>query len=227
MVILGLDASLARCSAAVLAGGVVLAEACEEGSRGYATALPGMAADVLRRAGLAAAGLDAVAVTVGPGSFTGLRASLALAHGIALAAGRPVLGVTVAEALAMAAAPQCAGRPLWVAIDSRRGDSRRGRVFLHRGEGAFESVALDALPRPGGPVAVAGDAAVAVAAQLAARGEDAVLTDARLPLARHVAAAGAMRLAGGLATLPAQPLYVDPPEARLPAGGLRPPPWNG
>lgn len=218
MMILGLDASLARCSAAVLANGAVLAEAQDEGGRGYASLLPGMARDVLRAAGLSAAALDGVAVTVGPGSFTGLRAALALAHGIALPVGRPVVGVLVAEALAEAV-PADDGRVLWVAIDSRR-----GRVFLHRGAAAAESVALDDLPRPSGPVAIAGDAAEAVAARLAARGDDALLTDARLPLARHVAAVGARRLAGLLAPLPAQPLYVDPPEARPPAGGLRPPP---
>ncbi len=221
MLILGLDASLARCSAAVLADGVVRAERCEEGSRGYATVLPALVREALREAGLHAAALDGVAVTVGPGSFTGIRAALALAHGIALAVGRPALGVTVAEALAEAV-PERGGRALWVAIDSRR-----DRVFLWRGDGAFLPVALDALPCPQEPVAVAGDAAVAVVAGLLARGADVMLTDARMPLARHVAAVGARRLAGGLAPLAAQPLYIDPPEARLPAGGLRPPPQAG
>jgi tRNA threonylcarbamoyladenosine biosynthesis protein TsaB len=224
MLILGLDAALARCSAVVWDDAAVRAEACEEGGRSYATVLPAMAQQVLRAAGLGAASLDGVAVTVGPGSFTGLRAALALAHGIGLAAGCPVLGVLVAEALAEALTgpagePGGGGRALWVAIDSRR-----GRVFLHRGEAAAESTALDALPHPAGPVAVAGDAGAAVAARLAARGADAVAANARLPLARHVAAVGARRLAGLLAPLPAQPLYVDPPEVRLPAGGLRAPP---
>ena len=218
MLVLGLDASLARCSAAVLADGAVLAEAQDDTARGYATVLPGMARAVLRAAGVVAAALDGVAVTIGPGSFTGLRAALALAHGIALAAGRPVLGVLVAEALAEAVPPQHEGA-LWVVIDSRR-----GRVFLHRGASTPESVELDSLPPPPGKVALAGDAAETVAARLAARGEDVLLTDIRLPLARHVAAVGARRLSGQLPPLPAQPLYIDPPEARPPAGGLRPPP---
>ena len=51
-----------------------------------------------------------------------------------------------------------------------------------------------------------------------------MLTDARLPIARHIAVVAERRLRGELRPLPAQPLYVDPPEARLPAGGLRPPP---
>ena len=53
---------------------------------------------------------------------------------------------------------------------------------------------------------------------------DVMLTDARLPFARHVAVVAGERLAGSRPALAAQPLYVDPPEARLPAGGLRPPP---
>jgi tRNA threonylcarbamoyl adenosine modification protein YeaZ len=171
----------------------------------------------LERSGTAVAGLDAVAVTVGPGSFTGLRAALALAHGLALAANLPVVGVSVAEALAEAAGA-LEGRALWAAIDSRR-----ARVYLGIA-GLWRVVGLDGLPRPPGPVAVAGDAAVAVAARLAARGDDVLLTGARLPFARYVATAGARRLAGELPPLAAQPLYIDPPEAKLPAGGLRPPP---
>ena len=216
MLILGVDASLARCSAAVVDDAAVLAEAVAEGGRFYATVLPVLARDVLHQAG--GRPPDSVAVTVGPGSFTGLRAALALAHGIALAVGRPAVGVTVAEALADAVPPN-ADRTLWVAIDRSR-----ERVFLQRGGGEPLPFSLDALPRPDGPVALAGDAAGVVAALLAAQGCDAVATDSRLPLARHVAAIGARRLAGLLAPLAALPLYIDPPEARLPAGGLRPPP---
>jgi hypothetical protein len=51
-----------------------------------------------------------------------------------------------------------------------------------------------------------------------------MLTDARLPMVRHVAVVAEQRAAGQRAARAAQPLYVDPPEARLPAGGLRPPP---
>ena len=71
---------------------------------------------------------------------------------------------------------------------------------------------------------MAGDAATSVAARLAARDADVMLTDARLPLVRHVAVVAEQRLTGHAAAAAAQPLYVDPPEARLPAGGLRPPP---
>jgi len=217
MRILALDAALARCSAAVLGDGAILAQAAEAGARGQPAILPPMAARVLAEAGMAAGDLDAVAVTVGPGSFAGLRAAIALALGIALAAGCPVVGVRVAEALAeqLALPP---GWRLWVAIDSRR-----GRVFLDR-DGAIATVALTDLPRPAAPVAIAGDAANEVAARLAARGDPVMLTAARLPHATAVARVAARRLAGSIPPLAAQPLYIDPPEAKLPAGGLRPAP---
>ncbi len=217
MRILALDAALARCTAAVVVDQQTLALRQEDTARGQAALLPMMVSAVLKEAKLRATELDLVAVTVGPGSFTGIRAALALAHGIALAAGIPVVGVTVGEALADSL-PHLGERRFWSAIDSRR-----GRVFLER-DGAIASFALDLLPLPAGKVAVAGDAAIAVASRIAARDADVMLTDARLPQARHVAVVGERRLGGIIPPLPAQPLYVDPPEAKLPAGGLRPPP---
>ncbi len=219
MLLLALDAALARCSAAVVSKwAALLARAPSSLSgRGHGAVLAPLAAAVLAEAGRDATALDGVAVTVGPGSFTGLRAAIALAQGIALAAGCPVVGVTVAEALATAL-PALQGWTLWVAIDSRR-----GRVFLDQG-GSIEAVSLDQLPAANQPIVVAGDAAIEVAARLAARNDKVMLSDARLPLARHVAGVGERRLRGELPPLPAQPLYIDPPEARLPAGGLRPPP---
>jgi tRNA threonylcarbamoyl adenosine modification protein YeaZ len=227
MRILVVDSALARCTAAVVRDEAVLALRETQAARGQASVLPVLVDEVLLEAGLDATRLDMIAATVGPGSFTGVRAGLALAHGIGVGAGIPVIGVTVGEALAEAL-PKLGHRALWVAIGSRR-----GRVFLERrGEragdraGAIASFALDALPLPdpGVAVAVAGDAAIPVAAFLAARGRDVMLTDARLPAARHIALVAARRFAGGLPELPARPIYVDAPLATLPAGGLRPPP---
>lgn len=227
MRILALDAALARCSATLVADQAVVAEAWQDGRFGHAATLPALARDVLARDVLArdamahdgaqAGALDAVAVVVGPGSFTGIRAAVALAHGLALGAGIPVVGVTVHEALAHAL-PRLGRRALWTVVDSRR-----GRVFLDQGAGPV-ATALDALPRPGTPVAIAGDAAIAVAARLAARGDDVMLTDARRPGGRHIAVVAEDRLAGRLPPLAPLPLYVDPPEARLPSGGVRPAP---
>jgi tRNA threonylcarbamoyladenosine biosynthesis protein TsaB len=224
MRILALDAALARCSAAVVVDGEVIAGRHQDVARGHAALLPAMVQAVLVEAAVAPPQLDLIAVTVGPGSFTGLRAGIALAHGIALAAGAELVGISVGEALAEAL-PHLGRRTLWSAIDSRR-----RRIFLER-DGQVAALAMDDLPWPDGPVAVAGDAAIAVAARLAAREVDVMLTDARLPLARHIALVGARRLAGELPPRAAQPIYVDPPEARLPlepapvqASGPRPAP---
>jgi tRNA threonylcarbamoyladenosine biosynthesis protein TsaB len=212
MRILALDAALTCCSVALVENGALLAECTAPGGRGQSAVLAPMVEAVLTGKG----GFDAVAVTIGPGSFTGLRSAIALAHGLATGP-TPLVAVTVAEALAEAVGDP-GHRAIWTAIDSRR-----GRVFLDIA-GILRAVALDDLPIPIGPIAVAGDAAIAVTAWLAARGHDVRLTDARVPHARHVANAALHRLAGRWTMRDVQPLYVDPPEARLPAGGLRPGP---
>jgi len=219
MRILALDGALARASAAVWAEGRVLSASAAEGPRGQAVALPPMVARVLAEAGLSATALDAVASVVGPGGFTGLRAALALAQGVALAIGRPAIGVTTGEALA-AALPEAlrAGHAVWSVIDTKR-----GRVLLERfapGAGAPlgppEPFALADLPVPEGPVALVGDMAAEAAAALAARGVAAVLTESRLPEAAAVAAVAALRLEGLLPPRAALPLYVEAPAVRLP-----------
>ncbi len=217
MRVLAIDSCLARCSASVVVDAALVATRHVDTARGHAALLATMARDVLAEAGIGAQSLDLIAVTVGPGSFTGIRAGLALAHGIGVATARPVVGVTVAEAFA-SSLPHLGRRQLWSVIDSRR-----GRIFLDRGDGPIPCP-LDDLPPAGGPVAVAGDAAIEVVGRLAARGTNVMLTDVRLPAGRHVALVGVRRFGGELPPLPAQPLYVDPPEARLPAGGIRPAP---
>ena len=214
MRILTLDAALARCGAAVVDEHGVLAERFRDGPRGAAAGLAALAGAALQAAG---GTVDLVAVTVGPGSFTGLRAALALAHGYAAAAECQLVAVSVGEALRAALADD-SGRAVWVAIDSRR-----GTVFLDR-NGDIASWALEALPAPAGPLAVAGDAAIAVAARLAARGTDTLLTDARLPAPMAIAAAARQRVAGALPPLAPQPLYIDPPQTHAPASAPRPPP---
>jgi tRNA threonylcarbamoyladenosine biosynthesis protein TsaB len=198
---------LGHCSAGLVVDDVCLREQHSDGGRGHG-GLAAMAESVM------AGGVDLVAVTVGPGSFTGLRAAIALAHGIALGAGVKVVGVTVAEALADAL-PDVGRRALWVAVDSRR-----NRVFLQRGLGPMTSMAVDEIGAPEGCVALAGDAAVTVGARLAALGHDVMLTSARYPMPRHIAMVGRARAM--LPPVPVRPLYVDPPEAKQTL--QRPPP---
>src|ERR1700753_4367075 len=100
MRILALDAAVARCPAPFVAGGAVIAGYQQDLDRGHASVLPVMAQDCLRDAGVQAVDLDMIAVTVGPGSFTGIRGGIAPAPGIAVAADRPIIGVTGGEGLA-------------------------------------------------------------------------------------------------------------------------------
>ncbi len=195
--VLTLDASMALCSAGLVEDDVLLGRREIEGDL---AALPSLAEALLSEHGRTP---DLVTVIVGPGSFTGLRASIALAHGIGLALGVPVVGVTVGAALSGAD-----GLPVWAAIDSKR-----GRVFLER-DGQIEAVAFESVPLPLGPIALGGDAALAVGEMLAGRGADIRLLTRLLPEPEGIARAG---LAGR--TAPAQPIYVDPPAARPgPAG---------
>jgi hypothetical protein len=122
-----------------------------------------------------------------------------------------VIGVTVGEALAESL-PQLGGRTLWCAVTSRR-----GRIFLEIADTVL-SLAVTDLPSPHGPVAVAGTAAIDVASRLAARGGNVMLTDARLPTGRHIAVVAEQRFRRTIRPLPAEALYVDPPEAKLPRG---------
>ena len=213
MRILALDSAVARCSSTVVSNGSVVSGYEQDLERGHASLLPVMARDCLRDAGLRAGDLDLIAVTVGPGSFTGIRGGVALAQGIGLAASVPVAGVTVGEALA-ASLTQLGGRTLWCATTSRR-----GRIFLEIGDEVL-SLALTDLPSPSGPVAVAGGAASEVASRLAARGLNVMLTDARRPNGRHIASIAEQRFLGLIRPLAAQPLYVDPPEAKPPIKNL-------
>ena len=149
-------------------------------------------------------------MTVGPGGFTGLRAAIALARGFALGWGVPCLGVTLGEAFA-ASLPESErdGRALWVAVDTKR-----GRIALERPDAAPAVFAAGELPRPAGPVLLAGDAAEAAAEALRAMGADALPAALRLPEPEGVAAAAALWLRGEMPPREAEPLYLEPPAVR-------------
>ena len=218
--VLGMDTSAAACSAALWRDGGAVAREHAPMARGHAEALMPMVERVMR--GTAYETLDAVAVTAGPGAFTGLRIGLAAARGIALAAGIPAIGVSAFAAIAAAVpAREFAGRALAVAIDTKRGDvylqvfdETRQSLGLGRVAGRAEIAAL--LPKE--PLLVAGDGADIVAAALAAEGRDFEVAAGRDPPdAAAVAALGAALLAEarrtGAPLPPPEPLYLRAPEA--------------
>jgi tRNA threonylcarbamoyladenosine biosynthesis protein TsaB len=121
MRVLAIDTALAACSAAVLDteyGGIVASESLPM-LRGHAEALMPLLQRVMQQAGFGFANIDRIAVTTGPGSFTGLRVGIAAARGIALAAEKPAVGLSTLSAYA---APHIASDerfPVVAAIDAR------------------------------------------------------------------------------------------------------------
>ena len=211
MIILSLDTALAACSVAVTRDGRVLAAASEPMLRGHQERLAPMVQEVIAAAGLAFPQLDRVGVTVGPGSFTGLRVGLAFAKGLGLALGKPCIGVGTLEALA-ASEP---GPGLAAAVI----DARRGQVYLQAFEGGAAVMAPDALPVEtaaarlaelwrGGPLRLVGPGA----ALLAGISPEAVVIERTAPDPAAVCALVAGRMT------PARPLYLRAPDAKLPGG---------
>src|ERR1700741_2200081 len=123
MLILAIDTALDACAAAVLDTGTAKLIAMESQAmkRGHAEALMPLIARVMKESGLPFAALDRVAVTTGPGSFTGLRVGLSAARGIGLAAAKPVVGLTTLSAYAAPIVSEGGEEPVISAIDARHG----------------------------------------------------------------------------------------------------------
>jgi len=121
MLILAIDTALDACAAAVLdtAQNNLIAQESVAMKRGHAEALMPLIARVIKESGIAFASLDRIAVTTGPGSFTGLRVGLSAARGIALAADKPVVGLTTLTAYAAPVVSENAEQPVISAIDAR------------------------------------------------------------------------------------------------------------
>lgn len=121
MLILAIDTALDACAAAVLDTNTsqLIAQESLPMKRGHAEALMPLIARVIKAAGIAFVALDRIAVTTGPGSFTGLRVGLSAARGIGLAANRPVVGLTTLTAYAAPVVSQNAAQPVISAIDAR------------------------------------------------------------------------------------------------------------
>ena len=210
MICLALDTALDACSVAVVEGEHVLALRSEAMVRGHQERLAPMVSEAMAEAGVDFAGLDRILVTVGPGSFTGLRVGLAFARAMALALDIPCVGVGTLEVLAGGAA-ETTDAPLAAAAL----DGRRGRVYLQAFRGcapvspaANLSVAeAEAWLRDLGagdttPIAGSGAALLAIGASVRPNAGVDVLALARLGIAAPSPDA------------PPQPLYLRAPDAR-------------
>ncbi len=211
MRILALDASTEACSAALLVGDTLTARYAESGP-GTAERVLAMVDELLAGAGLPLGALDALAAGVGPGAFTGVRISVAVAQGLAFGAGLRVVPVSSLEALAF---PALGGAPVLACLDARmaevywacfQADARRGLIALGPPRvGAVASVELPPAPRFRG-VGRGFSAYPALSALPAVDVADA----GALPHARDLALLGAIRAAAGDLVDPKDlvPLYV-------------------
>src|SRR6202046_1713332 len=121
MRVLAIDTALGACSAAVLdteQGGIVASESLPM-TRGHAEALMPLLARLMQDANMAFRDIDRVVVPPGRGSFTGLRVGIAAARGIALAAGKPAVGLSTLSAYAAPHMAADAKLPVVAAIDAR------------------------------------------------------------------------------------------------------------
>jgi len=184
-------------------------------ARGQAEALAPMVEDAMRRIERGAASLDRIAVTTGPGSFTGIRVGVALARAMGLALAIPVVGVStlVAFAASLLAAP----RPgiIAAAIDARHG-AAYFQLFEPSGRplGPPRCDSLRECVRAigAGPALLAGDAAAALAAEAHRAGLPYDLSAAAA--VPDIVAVARMGLVLDPAASPARPLYIKPPDAR-------------
>lgn len=224
MLILAIDTALDACAAGVLdtGAGKLIAQESQAMKRGHAEALMPLIARVIKQSGIAFAGLDRIAVTTGPGSFTGLRVGLSAARGIALAANKPVVGLTTLTAYAAPVVGQNGEQPVISAIDARHDHvyfqvvSGNGSSLIRPRVAPIEE-ALGA-SRFGAPHLV-GNAARILADRWPAHALPPFKVDAQpAPDIAWVAWLGA---AVSPNTAPARPYYLRAPDAKLPNDPLQ------
>jgi tRNA threonylcarbamoyladenosine biosynthesis protein TsaB len=185
--LLAVDTALGACSVALFEDDRLIAHIFEPMERGHAERLAPMVDEAMKQAGMEFAALNRLAITVGPGTFTGQRVGLAFMRGLRLALHIPLTGVTTLEAMAMAAMDQT-GFPKAAAIH----DARRAEAYLLLRDGGTvvqQPVVLpfaDAVARIAnfGACALAGTGAASAHEKL---GRDFALSNIRQPDALWVA----------------------------------------
>ena len=205
--------------------GTVLAEAMHRESRAHAASLPVLVERVLADVGRRLEDVEAIAVSIGPGSFTGLRVGLAFAKGLAFAGGVPVVPVPTLEALAWVAEATI-GETICAALDARKREIYAAFFVAEaatlRRLGPDLALAPEVLAeRLDGRCVLVGDAGEAYGELLAPR---AVVRPfmTHHPRGGVVARLGWERLLAGQAARPGaglgelEPVYVRPPDAALP-----------
>ena len=228
--VLAIDTATNACSAAVWEDGSIIASRYEEMIRGQAERLMPMVAEIADEVGRSIKNVNLVAVTIGPGAFTGVRIGLAAARGFALSAKVSCLGLTTLEVIAASIVP--ARSMVLVALSSKRED-----VYfqIFDCDGAQCNEATTAQPEQVSVIAaqyaingkdfiLAGDGALAVSEHLCEVGIHSEILPIRYPHAAVVAKLAASRLLSGGPISRPKPLYLRAPDATIPllGGRLRP-----
>jgi tRNA threonylcarbamoyladenosine biosynthesis protein TsaB len=209
--ILAVDTALGACSVAVLDGEKILAHCFVLMDRGHAEALAPMAEETMRESGIAFAALDRLAVTTGPGTFTGQRVGLAFMRGLRIALKKPLTGITTLAAMAAQAMEEMKLTRAAAVHDARRDEfyvetiPGSGPAILARAQGVDVLSAFSSEP-----FALAGTGAVAMAERL----KNAALSSVRQPDALFVAR---LAMTAPESSEAPRPLYLRAPDAKLPA----------
>lgn len=212
MKILVIDTALGACTVGVFDEARPLAVHSEIMSKGHAEKIGGLVRDVVAEAGAALGGfeaLDRIGVTVGPGSFTGLRVGLAFAQGLGAALNIPVVGVSTLAALARSGD---AGRGRTAAVI----DARRGQVYLQTFKDGVPESEPEALGLEAATVQLA--ATKDLAWTLVGSGASLVAEDAAVSPVVNPApeALAALALAADPSEAAPAPLYLRAPDATPP-----------
>jgi tRNA threonylcarbamoyl adenosine modification protein YeaZ len=216
MRIFAIDTALEACSAAILDTDLetVIAHESLSMARGHAEALMPLIARVLATSGLDFTQIDRIAVTTGPGSFTGLRVGIAAARGLGLAASKPVVGLSTLSAFAAPFIAADDTLPVAVAIDARHGHvylqvlAAGGRTIVTPRVVPLEEAAR--LAR-GGKVRVTGNAADLLASIWPTNDPPSLVEQRSAPDIDWVARLGATVTEGAS---PPKPLYLRAPDAQ-------------
>lgn len=166
MKLLALDTAANLCSVAILdvETGILMAEVSEDIGKGHAERLMAVIEQVMEQSKTAIAHIGKIAVSVGPGSFTGVRVGVSTARGFALALKCPVVGISTLQALAYDAAKTIPGKAILSIIDARR-DELYAQFFSAEGSAESEPVVttlpliLEQLAERGHPHVLAGSGA--------------------------------------------------------------------
>jgi tRNA threonylcarbamoyladenosine biosynthesis protein TsaB len=216
MRLLAIDTALDACSVTVFdtERDRPLSLESREIGRGHAELLVPLVDQTMKAAGVKFDGIDRIAVTVGPGSFTGLRVGLSAARGFALAASKAVVGVTTLAAFTAPLIAEDEAVPVVAAIDAKHGNlylqmvGAGGRTLIApRAVSLREAIRAITL----GPVRLVGTAAAMLAAHWPQNAPPPILVDERrAPDVAWVARVGA---AADPERAKARPLYLRRPEA--------------